>query len=132
MFPAYTPEPVNDGLAPPRGRAGQAWASAESPQEHAVTLTWPQEQQLGTVYVCWGQDDWLPRAYRVECRVKGAWIRVAPAPNVADGWQAAVQRDTLLDFEPVMTDALRVVQRAGGGSEKRPNLMGVAELAVYR
>ena len=59
------------------------------------------------------------------------WIRVAPVSDAADGWQAAVQRDTLLNFEPVVTDAVRVVQRAGGGSEKRPNLMGVAELAAY-
>jgi len=108
-----------------------AWASAETPQEHSCTLTWPEKHRIGRLYICWGQTDWLPRAYRIECRVDGVFVPVLPTTASGQSWQAAERRDTLLRFDPVVTDALRVVQKSGGGSEKRPNLLGIAEIAAY-
>jgi len=130
VYPAYDAAPLNDGEVQARGRAGTAWASAESPQEHAVTLTWPRPQRIGMVEIVWGQSDWVPRAYRLECRVDGKFVRVAPPQGSAE-WTAAEGRHSLLRFAPILTDALRVVQSAGGGSRQRPNLMGMAELAAY-
>ena len=131
VYPPYTIAPINDGQVFARGHAGAAWASVESPQEHRVTLTWPEKHRIGKVYICWGQVDWLPRAFRLECRVEGVWVAVDPAPGAEPAWRTAVGRDTVLRFRPVSSDALRIVQQAGGGSLDRPNLMGVAELAVY-
>jgi len=131
LYRTYTTSPLNDGVVLARGRAGMAWASAETPQEHSCTLRWPQQHRISKLYICWGQTDWLPRAYRVECRVDGVFVQVVPAKTSGRSWQSAERRDTLLRFDPVVTDALRVVQEPGGGSETRPNLMGVAEIAVY-
>jgi len=130
LYRTYSAGPLNDGLVLPRGQAGMAWASAETPQEHSCTLTWPQKHRISRLYICWGQTDWLPRAYRVECRVDGAFVQVVPAKKSGRSWQLAERRDTLLRFDPVVADALRVVQEQGGGSEKRPNLMGIAEITV--
>jgi len=131
LYRTYTTGPLNDGVVLTRGRAGMAWASAETPQEHSCTLTWPEKHRIGRLYICWGQTDWLPRAYRIECRVDGVFVPVLPTTASGQSWQAAERRDTLLRFDPVVTDALRVVQMSGGGSEKRPNLLGIAEIAAY-
>ncbi len=130
-FPDYTKEPLNDGVVLPRGQAGQAWASAETPQEHSVTLTWPQPHKIGSVFLCWGQNDWLPRAYRIECRVNGAFVPVAPPAGSSSLWLTATKRDETLPFKVVLADALRIVQKPAGGSARRPDLMGIAEIAVH-
>jgi hypothetical protein len=131
IYPDYTNEPLNDGVVMPRGHAGDAWASAEMPQEHSVTLTWPRPHKIGSVFLCWGQSDWLPRAHRVECRVNGVFVAAAPPADSSSPWLTATKRDETLRFKPVTADAVRVVQKSGGGSDRRPNLMGIAEIAVH-
>ncbi|HUT91577.1 MAG TPA: discoidin domain-containing protein [Thermoguttaceae bacterium] len=130
LYPGYTAAPINDGLVSPRGKQGTAWASAESPQSHQITLTWPKPRPIRTLYVVWGQGDWLPTAYRVECRVNGRFVPVAPPESSAE-WQPARDRHTVLRFAPVQADAVRILQPSGGGSATRPNLMGIAEVGVY-
>ena len=119
LFASYTADPINDGCVFPRGRAGQAWASAETPREHWVVFTWPERKRLSRVYICWGQPDWLPQAYRIECRVNGAFTPVASASEDAQQCRAATNREEEIRFEPVLADALRIVQQAGGGSGSR-------------
>jgi len=128
LYRTYTVDPVNDAVLPARGKRGMAWASAETPMRHFLVLTWSERHRVNKVYVRWGQTDWLPRAYRVECRVNGEF---EPVPRERTAWQAAKHRDTVLQFPAVLTDAVRIVQKAGGGSATRPNLMGIAEVAVY-
>ena len=96
-----------------------------------MTLIWPRPHKIGSVFLCWGQSDWLPRSYRVECRVDGAFVAVAPPAGSSMSWLAAKKRDETLRFKPVTADAVRVVQKTGGGSDRRPNLMGIAEIAVH-
>ena len=131
IFPQYTKAPLNDGVVRPRGHAGEAWASAETAQEHAIMLTWLQPHKIGSVFLCWGQDDWLPRSYRVECRVNGVFVPVAPPTGSSTPWLTAQKREEVLRFKPVEVDAVRVLQKCGGGSARRPNLMGIAEIAVH-
>ena len=54
VYPSYTLAPIIDGLIPPRGSAGHAWASSDLPQDHCVTLIWPEKYRIGKVYICLG------------------------------------------------------------------------------
>jgi hypothetical protein len=68
----------------------------------------------------------LPQAYKVQVWADGDW---QDAPGFAD-WRAAPSAVEEIAFEPILTDRVRVLQKAGGGNKAFPNLMGLSEVEV--
>lgn len=126
-YSGYGPAPLNDGLIWPDGVhwTRRAWASAESPRDHWVELSWPEPVELTRVVVWWNLEDgrlYTPQRVRVEACSGEAWEtlgEVVPEPGEAA---------TTVALGAVHTARLRIVQPAGMGAPARPNLMWVTEV----
>jgi len=125
----YKPEPLNDGLIWPTNVhwTKYAWASAEGGGDHVIEFRWPNPVTVSRVIVYWNVDSagaYAPARLQVHAAVGEGWRQIAEVePNPTDA-------ATTVTFDPVETAALRIVQPAGQGSERRPNLMWVTEVQV--
>lgn len=138
-FPGYSTQVLTDGewIAPGEeitddvgspdrlGNYGNTWVSAAKPGEHWVRLDWPGQVSVGRVEIWWSQEQWYPKAFRVEYLSDQSWVPVLDART----WLAPTERRSELRFEPVQTDALRVIQHGLGGPER--GLMAMQELRVF-
>ena len=127
---AYSEKPLNDGIVLPAGQAFNecAWASGEADGEHWVEIRWPQRQKVGKVVVYWNVENgtvWTSRRIVVQAKRDGAWQELGAFE------QPAAQPVSELRFPPATTDALRILQPAGGGPVSRPNMMWLREVAAY-
>jgi len=125
----YNPAPINDGLLWPSGVhwTSYAWASAEGGGDHFIEFRWPQPATVSRVIVYWNLSEgstYAAHALEIHAAAAEDWRQVAEIePNATDA-------ATTVTFDPVTTAALRIVQPAGHGSERRPNLMWVTEVQV--
>ncbi len=104
------------------------WASAENPAPHWVELSWSHPQMIDRVVVDWAecwQRYWTSNRLVIE-----AWVD--------SGWQVVFVKDdqaeaayTILQFEPVRTNRLRIVQPVSGGHREYPNRLWLSEIEVY-
>ncbi|MBD3293466.1 MAG: hypothetical protein GF393_11115, partial [Armatimonadia bacterium] len=114
------------GSADRLGNAGNTWASgAGKGAEHWVRLDWPQQVTVSAIELWWTQEPWWPQAFRVEYLSDQSWVPLMGP----DAWFAATARDSQLSWEPVHTNAIRIVQ-APDASEDR-GLMAMQEVRVF-
>ncbi len=105
-----------------------SWASAETPEPHWVEVDFGRPRRIHEVTLCWALFDGkyhTATRFEVQAPADEGW-RTIGAP--ANGLQPA--KFTTVDFPPVTTSRVRVLQPAGAGPVFRPNLMWLAEVLV--
>lgn len=124
----YSPDRLNDGLAMPgmKFEPQWGWISGGSATEHWVAAELDAPAAIRGVRVWWMTFYGPPLAYRVQARVNGDWQDL---PGSED-WRAAAGPVEEIVFPPTVTDAVRVVQKPGGGNARFPNLMGMSEIEL--
>jgi len=103
------------------------WASAESAEPHWVELTFAKPVRVAHVYIYWSGYQatvHTSRAYQIQRKQGKGWKTVLSVKDQKPR-DPSVHR-----VEPFETTALRIWQPAGGGCERRPNLMWVREIEV--
>ena len=120
---------INDGIRPDEqaSTSDTAWASASERLPQWAAVVFPRIARVDRVVVYWGKGR-LPESSRrveVQGRVDGAWVVVA-AVNVTEP-----EPKTLLVFDTVQVEAVRIWQNADGGAEAAPGRMHVAQFEVY-
>ena len=117
---------VDIGSAEHFGNVGNTWVSglAEG-AEHWIRLDWPEPVTINQLQAYWAWDKWRPKAFRVEYLSDESWVPVSGAVN----WFEATQRRTIVTFEALQVQSVRVVQFAGGGGADR-GLMAAQEVTA--
>jgi len=128
-FPNYSPDALIDGdwqTCAGAGGSDVTWASAETGSDHWIEVTLPKPESIDSVALYWA---YKKPSKKVEAQVQkdGKWTCVGVAERAA-----AEQACTLIRFDPVRTDRIRVFQPAGHGREDRPNLAWVGEISVRK
>ena len=120
---------INDGITPgdDASTSDTAWVSATERLPQWAAVVFPRVARVDRVEIYWGKGR-LPESSRnveVHGRIDGAWVAVA-AMNIAEP-----EPRTVLAFEPVRVEAVRIWQDADGGPESVPGRMHVAQLEAY-
>ncbi len=130
-FPNYESlAAVNDGFSRLSGEScgsDVTWASAETPEEHWVAVTFPAPQRIRKVTVTWAYHTHQAHSSRrIEIQIpkEGGWQSVYRSPGGGEG----ESRTMTFTFPEATTRAIRLWQPAGGGSKDRPNLLWIAEI----
>jgi len=126
-FDGYRADVLTDGKVNPADVhwTDVAWASADQPAEHWITLQFPQPLAARKVTVWWAKDNGqLMASATLEVQVPDGegWRTVATGKPSGEA--------TGVELDGSAVKALRLRQPAGGGSRERPNLMWASELAV--
>jgi hypothetical protein len=128
VFPnGYDLECVIDGVRVPGAQywPGKTWISNGASSEHWVALEWDNPEKISRVNICWMTRGGLPGAYKVQYRVNGKWL------DITKGWVGAKSGFEKIKFDPVEADAVKVIQKASGGTPLSLTLMGISELEVF-
>ncbi len=120
---------INDGIRPGEAAATSdtAWVSAAEQLPQWAAIVFPRVGRVERVEIYWGRGR-IPESSRtvlVQGWVEGAWITIATA-RIPEP-----EPKTVLSFEPVQVEAVRVWQDADGGPESTPGRMHVAQFEVY-
>ncbi|MBV9209979.1 MAG: protein kinase, partial [Acidobacteria bacterium] len=141
-YDGYSLAPLTDGETDVRriGRmkynAGN-WASAETPAEHWIELSFQKPARVAAVYVYWGFDRnrFMP-SRRVELQTLVSDNR--GSSGFIDTWQSVSTMEpgvdydrTAFEFVPITTQKLRILQPAQQGPTNRPFVMWVREVKVF-
>lgn len=131
-FAGYSASAINDGrgcLWHPDEWAKVAWASAETEQPHWVELDFGREVSLSKVVIWWALDKgsfYTSRSYAIQTFLNGEWRDIIRCQTERD------EPFTVHAFEkPLRCQRLRILQPAGGGDVRLPNLMWIAEIEAY-
>ena len=128
VFPnGYDLECVIDGVRVPGAQywPGKTWISNGASSEHWVALEWDNPEKISRVNICWMTRGGLPGAYKVQYRKNGKWL------DITKGWVGAKSGFEKIKFDPVEADAVKVIQKASGGTPLSLTLMGISELEVF-
>jgi len=108
------------------GNAGNTWVSAATEgAEHWVRLDWPDQVTVAAVELWWARDSWWPRAFRVEYLSDESWVPFLGP----EAWFAATERRSALLWQPIQTNAVRIVQAPGGSADR--GLMAMQEVRAF-
>ncbi len=129
-YSSYTAAPLRDGITDTAEVAWSeaAWASGESFEPHWVLIRFPSLTEVREVKVWWALDGgelWSSARHRGEVQTPaGEWVEVG-----------AIENETPREFDhhsfdPIMAQAVRVIQPAGGGPVGRESLMWLSEVEV--
>jgi hypothetical protein len=133
-FEGYNTRPLSDGVTDVRQIASMRynegnWASAERPEPHWVELSFEGPARVTALYVYWGFD---------RGRYMPSRLAELQLPDGAGGWRTVSRLEAggnfdraAFDFEPFVTDRLRVVQPAQQGPSNRPFVMWVREVEAF-
>ncbi len=120
---------INDGIRPGEAASTSdtAWVSAAECLPQWAAVVFPRVGRVERVEIHWGRGR-MPessRAFVVQGRIDGAWFAIAAAqvPNP--------ESRTVLSFESVQVEAVRIWQDVDGGPESTPGRMHVAQLEAY-
>ncbi len=120
---------INDGIRPDEhaSTSDTAWASASERLPQWAAVVFPSHARVDRLVIYWGKGR-LPESSRkveVQGRVDGAWVFIAardiPEPEFK----------TLLVFDPVQVEAVRIWQDVNCGAEAASGRMHVAQFEVY-
>ena len=128
VFPnSYDLECVIDGVRVPGAQywPGKTWISNGASSGHWVTLEWDNLEKISQVNIYWMTRGGLPGAYKVQYRSNGKWL------DITKGWVSAKSGFEKIKFAPVEADAVKVMQKASGGTPLSKTLMGISELEVF-
>jgi hypothetical protein len=104
------------------------WVSAERPEPHWIELAFARAARVTSVYVFWGfdRDRYMPsRQVELQVAEGGGWRTVSRLEPGGHYDRAA------FEFEPVVTNRLRVFQPPQGGPPNRPFVMWVREVQAF-
>ncbi|MCE2440802.1 MAG: hypothetical protein J4F39_15395, partial [Candidatus Latescibacteria bacterium] len=120
---------INDGTRPTEdpSTSDTAWTSASERQPQWAAVVYPRVARDDRDEVYWGKGRLPESSRRVEVQgwVDGVWVAIE-AVNVPEPAPT-----TLLVFDPVQVEAVRIWQDANGGPESVPGRMHVAQLEAY-
>lgn len=133
-YDSYNTRPLTDGVTNVREIAARRynlgnWVSAESPEPHWIELDFGRPERVTAVYVFWGfdKDRYMP-SRRVELQ----------APDGAGGWRTVSTLEpggnfdrTAFEFQPFVTERVRLHQPAQAGPQNRPFVMWVREVQAF-
>jgi len=132
VFPdGYSMECLIDGERIPAAQywRGKTWISAPTNTEHWVRLDWDRPCKVSRLTICWMTFGGLPSAYKIQYQQENdtvdSWTDISPT------WREATAAHEAIDFTPVKTQSVRVLQRAGGGNHLTPTMMGMSEIEVH-
>lgn len=131
-FSGYRPGPLTDGIAYPPDDAhwtAKAWASAETPTPHFVTLTFRKPQRIGRVALYWSLDAGIPRTsteVRFQARTPSGWHTVATVQPAAPTFLTTFSLP-----RSVSAAAFRLYQPPGRGPVGRRNLLWLREVELF-
>lgn len=120
---------INDGSRPgvKASTSDTAWASATERLPQWAAVVFPRAARIERVEIYWGRGR-MPESSRsvvVQGWVEGAWITIATA-RIPEP-----EPKTVLPFEPVQLEAVRIWQDADGGPESTPGRMHIAQLEAH-
>lgn len=90
-----------------------------------VALEWANPEKISRINIYWMTRGGLPSAYKVQYRSNGKWL------DITKGWGGAESSFEKIEFDPVEADAVKVIQKASGGTPLSPTLMGISEIEVF-
>ena len=132
VFPnGYSLECLIDGERVPAAQywRGKTWISAPTNTDHWVRLDWPEPCEVGRLIICWMTFGGLPTAYKLQYRRENdpadSWA------NIDVAWREAASAYEVIDFAPIKTRSIRVLQKAGGGNPLTPTMMGMSEIEIH-
>lgn len=114
-------------MEPGKTTFGCTWASAEEPGDHWLVMAWPQAREVRSVEISWANYDavyWASRLLLVQSWDGQKWVTQKtlkdnqPTPS------------TKVDFGPVKTARIRLLQPDGMGHPGRPDIMWLCEVKV--
>lgn len=116
-------------MTPGETTFGCTWASVEEPGDHWLVLAWPQDQPrtLRGVQISWANYQatfWTARKLLVQTWQSGRWVTQKTAEDLPATAASTVE------FAPVKTTRLRLLQPDGKGHASRPNIMWLTEVKV--
>jgi len=133
-YDGYNTRPLSDGVIDVRQIAAMRynqgnWASSERPEPHWVELSFGAPTRVTALYVYWGFD---------RGRYMPSRLAELQLPDGAGGWRTVSRLEAgghfdraAFDFEPFVTDRLRVLQPAQQGPANRPFVMWVREIEAF-
>lgn len=129
-FSGYGPAALNDAVVEVEGVPWDlaAWASAETLGEHWAQIEFPEPHEIRSAALYWALDNggtWSSRDFTVQAEVDGTWRDVAAVRGLAP------EPMSVLQFTPVTTSRVRVLQAPSGGPAERPNIMWLREIELY-
>ena len=130
VFPGYNMECLIDGERVPGAQywRGKTWISQSKKTDHWVQLDWAEPCEVSRMNLCWMTFGGLPTAYKIQYRQKNSatdsWTDIGPA------WREAATAYEVIDFTPVRTNSIRVLQRSDGGNHLTPTMMGLSEIEI--
>lgn len=112
-------------MAPGETTYGSTWAAEEVPGDHWLVMAWPQAQELRGVEVFWAVYQGVyhaPEALLVQTWDGQKWVthKSLEKPKAT--------ASTVIEFGPLKTTRLRLLQPDGKGNLARPNIMWITEL----
>jgi hypothetical protein len=120
---------LTDGklMKPGETTYGVTWACEEVPGDHWLVFAWPQEQCLGAVEVYWATYQGTYHASRkllVQTWDGKRWVTQKTLTDLK------AEACTRIEFNPVHSTRLRLLQPDGMGNPVRPNIMWITEVKV--
>jgi len=118
---------LTDGkmMQPGETTYGSTWAAEEVPGDHWLVMAWPQAQQLHGVEVFWAVYEGVyhaPLALLVQTWDGSRWVTQKSLKQVP------ATASTVIEFAPVQSTRLRLLQPDGMGNPVRPNIMWITEI----
>ena len=132
IFPnGYNLECLIDGERVPAAQywRGKTWISEPTNTEHWVRLDWPEPCEVSRLIICWMTFGGLPTAYKIQYRQENG--PADPWTDIGTAWREAASAYEVIDFAPVKTRSVRVLQRANGGNHLTPTMMGMSEIEIH-
>ncbi|MBU0610706.1 MAG: hypothetical protein KKI08_22670 [Armatimonadetes bacterium] len=104
---------------------GCTWASEEEPGDHWLVFAWPQEECLSVLEVFWATFQGTyhaPRKLLVQTWDGKRWETQQTLTDLK------AEASTEIEFTPVHSTRLRLLQPDGEGNPVRPNIMWITEV----
>lgn len=110
------------------GNMVSTWASSDEPVEHWVELAWDEPLELNRIEILWAkywESYFNSRSFVLQAWLNGSWETIA---CISTDQEKAID---VLKTSKIKTGRIRLWQGQGGGSEKYPNRLWIAEIGVF-
>jgi hypothetical protein len=110
------------------GNLETGWASLDTSAEHWVEITLPHATEVSRIALHW--PEWrhsyrTSRTYRIEGLADGEWTALCEVDeNPERAW-------SVHDLEPLLLDAVRIVQPPGGGFPEHSNRLWLTQVELF-
>lgn len=107
--------------------AGKTWLSEANDAPHWIAVRFPEPRTVTAVKIWWAYWNHYhtSRDYRIQARDGKEWTDLLRATPGTD------EQCSHHDFDPVLTDRIRIWQAAGGGNPDEKQHMWISELEIF-